>query len=272
MKNGKLMLASPFEDALSDLHTAIKDKHIFITLGWQDVATRYRRSRVGAVWLTINMLVMITVLGIVFGTLFRAPVAEFLPSLAVGIVVWGFLSGMITEGCDSFSSVRDTILQVKMPLSAHVFRVVVRNIFIFGHNVLILPVVFIFFMKPIGFEAFFSIFGLALLIVNAAWMIFFLSVICARFRDMTQVIQNIMQVMFYATPIIWSADMLPQRFGKDVLNFNPFYHLLAVVREPLLGQNPTTLNWVVPVFMAIIGWMFALAFFDYYRKRIPYWL
>ena len=266
------MFESNYKDALSDLYAAIKSKHIFIALGWQDVLTRYRRSRVGAFWLTINMLVMITVLGIVFGTLFRAPVADFLPNLAVGIVVWGFLSGLITEGCDSFSSVKDTVLEVKMPLSMHILRVVARNVFIFCHNITILPVVFIFFMRPISFEAILSIFGLFLVIVNATWMILFLSVVCTRFRDMTLITQNIMQVMFYATPIIWSADMLPQRFGQDMLNFNPFYHLLAVVREPLLGQSPSTLNWVVPVLMAIIGWMFVLAFFNHYYKRIPYWL
>lgn len=255
-----------------DIISAFKNYYIFTTLGWQDVRTRYRRSRVGAFWLTINMLIMIAVLGVVFGTIFRAPVAEFLPSLTIGIIVWGFISGLINEGCGSFIAAQETVLQVRMPLSTHILRVVWRNIIILGHNLLILPLVFLVFMKPIGFVATLSIIGLILLIINATWMMLILAVICTRFRDLTQIAQNAMQVLFYATPIIWHANMLPERFGQNLLNLNPFYHLLSIVREPLLGEMPTLTNWIVSVFMAIIGWMLALAFFDRYRKRVPYWL
>lgn len=258
--------------ARADIGSALKNYQIFSTLGWQDVATRYRRSRVGAFWLTINMLVMIAVLGVVFGTLFRTSVAEFLPSLTIGVIIWGFISSLINEGCVSFIVAQDTILQIRMSLATHVFRVVWRNIIITAHNLLILPLLFLVFMKPIGLVALLSIFGLALLVVNVTWMVFILSVICTRFRDFTQIMQNAMQVLFYATPIIWHADMLSQRLGKNLLNLNPFYHLLSIVREPLLGSAPTTMNWMVSIFMAIIGWAIALVFFDRYRRRVPYWL
>lgn len=236
------------------------------------MATRYRRSRVGAFWLTINMVVMIAVLGAVFSTLFRAPIAEFLPSLTIGIIVWGLVSGLINEGCASFFGAQDMILQVRMPLSTHVLRVIWRNVIIAGHNLLILPLVFLVFMKPVGAVALLAVLGLALLLANVAWMMIVLAVICTRFRDLTQIAQNAMQVLFYATPIIWHVDMLPARFGKDLLNLNPFYPLLNIVREPLLGNWPTAANWLVAAAMAIVGWTCALMFFDRYRKRIPYWL
>jgi ABC-type polysaccharide/polyol phosphate export permease len=259
-------------DALKDISDAFKNYHLFMTLGWQDVATRYRRSRVGAFWLTINMIVMISVLGAVFGTLFRAPIDQFLPSLTIGIIVWGLITGLINEGCVSFISAQDTILQVRMPLFTHLLRVVWRNMIITGHNLLILPILFIVFGKPLGPVAILSLFGLLLLIINACWMILIFSIICTRFRDLTQIIQNAMQVLFYATPIIWSVEMLQQRFALVFLNMNPFYHLLSVVREPLLGATPSATNWLVAIFMAVVGWAFALFFFNRYRKRIPYWL
>lgn len=259
-------------EAVDDILSALKNYHLFTTLGWQDVATRYRRSRVGAFWLTINMLVMIAVLGTVFGTLFRAPVTEFLPSLTIGIIVWGLISGLINEGCGSFIAAQEMILQVRVPLTTHILRVVWRNIIISGHNFLILPLLFLLFMKPIGFIALLSIIGLGLLVLNAVWMMLVLAVICTRFRDITQIAQNAMQVLFYATPIIWHADMLPAKIGKDLLNFNPFYHLLSIIREPLLGSMPSAMNWMVSITMAFIGWGFALAFFNRYHKRIPYWL
>lgn len=258
--------------ARSDLLAALRNYHLFTTLGWQDVATRYRRSRVGAFWLTINMSVMIAVLGFVFATLFRAPVAEFLPALTVGIIIWGLITGLINEGCGSFISAQETILQVRMPLTTHILRVMWRNLIVTGHNLLILPIVFLIFMKPISLLALLSLIGLVLLIANMVWMMLVLAVVCTRFRDITQIAQNAMQVLFYATPIIWHPDMLPDRYAKFILDFNPFYHLLSIVREPVLGNVPTTLNYVASVAMAIAGWAFALIFFGRYKKRIPYWL
>ena len=257
---------------VNDLHAGIRKKHIFMTLGWQDVIARYRRSRVGALWLTINMAVLIATLGIIFGSLFQTPIGNFLPSVAIGIIVWGLLSVTVSEGCDSFSSARDTILQVKMPLSIHILRVVTRNLIIFGHNALIIPIVFIIFAKPIGWLSFYALMGLLLLILNITWISFILSIVCTRFRDVTEIIKNLMQVMFYATPIIWGAEMLPKNIGETILNINPFYHLITIIRAPLLGQTPTFLNWVIPLSMALIGWVLALAFFGHYCKRVAYWL
>lgn len=259
-------------EALSDVFMAFKNYHLFTTLGWQDVATRYRRSRVGAFWLTINMVVMISVLGAVFGTLFRAPIEQFLPSLTIGIIVWGLITGLINEGCVSFISAQDTILQIRMPLFTHILRVIWRNLIITGHNIIILPVLFITFHKTIQATAFLSLLGLLLLVINAGWMMLATSIVCTRFRDLTQIIQNAMQVLFYATPIIWGVEMLQQRIALVFLNFNPFYHLLAIVRDPLLGIHPTSTNWLVTILMAVIGWFIALIFFNRFRKRIPYWL
>lgn len=259
-------------DSVVDILSALKKYHLFMTLGWQDVATRYRRSRVGAFWLTINMVVMISVLGAVFGALFRVPIDQFLPSLTIGIIVWGLITGLINEGCLSFISAQDTILQVRMPLFIHLLRVVWRNVIITGHNLLILPILFVVFNKSLGALALLSILGLILLLINACWMMLIFSIICTRFRDLTQIIQNAMQVLFYATPIIWSVEMLQQRVALVFLNMNPFYHLLSIVRDPLLGIAPTAMNWVVAVLMAVFGWAAALVFFNRYHKRIPYWL
>jgi lipopolysaccharide transport system permease protein len=127
-------------------------------------------------------------------------------------------------------------------------------------------------MKPIGFVALLSVIGFGLLVINLIWMMFILAVIGTRFRDFAQITGNAMQVLFYATPIIWSVEMLPGKLSKDLLNINPFYHLLSIVREPLLGIMPSATNWLVSIMMALIGWVFALVFFNRYRKRIPYWL
>jgi lipopolysaccharide transport system permease protein len=255
-----------------DLRAAVGKHHLATTLGWQDVASRYRRSRVGAFWLTINMGVLIAALSVVFGTLFRIPTEEFIPYLATGLILWGFFTSCVGEGCVGFVNSAQTILQVRMPLSTHLGLIIYRNITILGHNLLILPIVFLAFSRPISAEMLLVLPGFALLLLNIGWIVLVLSVICTRFRDMTQIVQNTLQVFFYLTPIIWSAALLPDRVGAHWLNINPFYHLISVVRAPLLGDLPTLVNWLAVIGMAAVGWAFAIPFFGKYRKRIPYWL
>lgn len=267
-----LPLKAPLSDAWRDIRTALHNYHLTATLGWQDVATRYRRSRVGAFWLTINMAVLITALGFVFGTLFGQPMNVFLPYLAIGMIMWGFLSTVVSEGCTGFVAAEGIILQVRMPLFTHVMRILWRNIIILGHNLLILPLLFLAFMKPVSPLALLAGPGFVLLVLNAAWMMLILAVVCARFRDMTQIVLNVMQVMFYLTPIIWSAALLPERTGTAMLNLNPLYHLISIVREPLLGVAPTITNWAFSGLMMMLGWTVALLVFGHYRKRVPYWL
>lgn len=267
-----LLFKAPLSDAWLDIRSALHNHHLITTLGWQDVATRYRRSRVGAFWLTINMAVLIGMLGFVFGTLFSQPMNEFLPYVATGLIVWGFLSTAISEGCTGFVSAEGIILQVRMPLFTHVMRVLWRNIIILGHNLLILPLLFLVFVKPVSPLALLAVPGFVLFVLNATWMMLILAVVCARFRDMTQIVQNMVQVLFYLTPIIWSAALLPKRAGTAMLDLNPFFHLISIVRAPLLGEAPTFLNWALSSLMMFVGWAVALLFFGRYRKRVPYWL
>jgi lipopolysaccharide transport system permease protein len=269
-------VTSPAQSSLhrgwADIAAALRRNDLALTFGWHDVTQRYRRSRVGAFWLTINMGVLIGTIGLVFGTLFRTPMNEFLPYVTIGLVIWGFLQTTINEGCEGFVASEGIILQVRMPLFTHLLRVLYRNLGILGHNVLILPIVFLTFLRPVGWSALLAIPGLALLVLNAAWIILVLAVVCARFRDMTQVMQNVMQVFFYFTPIIWNAETLPARVGSTLVLVNPLFHLLTVVRAPLLGATVGLESWAVAVGMAVVGWAFALPFYGRYRQRVPYWL
>jgi len=263
---------SDWSSAVRDIREALGTYHLIGTLGWQDVGPRYRRSRVVAFWLTINIAVMLGALGLVFGTLFGQPMREFLPFLAVGLIVWNFISASINEGCTALSDASGIVLQVRMPLWVHVARVMWKNLMIFGHNILIIPLVFLVFWRPISPVALLAIPGFLLLVANLLWIMMIVSVVCARFRDITQIVTNAVQVLFYLTPVIWNAEIMANRVGKTLLYGNPFYSLMTIVRAPLLGDIPSALNWTIAAGMAIIGWTIALWFYGNRLKRVPYWL
>lgn len=259
--------------AIHDLQLALGERsETALRLGWVDIAQRYRRSKLGPFWITISMAVTILGMGLVFGTLFGINLRDFLPFLAIGMITWTFIVSVITEATTTFVSSEGIIKQIKLPYFTYIFRMIWRNTIIFGHNILILPVVMLVFLLPFGFVSFLAIPGFAILCVNLAWLSLVLAVICTRYRDLTQIIVSGLQLWFFVTPIIWLPSLMIEKGRLVFLNVNPFYHLIEVVRAPLLGQIPNTLSWVVCTLMAILGWFFALWFFGKYQKRIAYWL
>ena len=241
-------------------------------LGWQDVRQRYRRSALGPFWLTITMGVMIGTIGVVFGQIFNSPMAEFLPFLAAGMIFWGFISSVITDGCTGFIAAESIIKQLPIPLFVHILRMIWRNLLIMAHNIVIIPLVFLAVGKSVSWMAFISIPGLFLLVANLTWIALTLAIICTRYRDMPQIVGSILQILFYLTPIMWMPNLLPKRAGLYLLDLNPAYHLLEIVRAPLLGQLPTLMNWEVSLGFALVGWGLAIAVYGRYKQRIAYWL
>ncbi len=260
------------EDSLVDIVAGIQQYFLAGMLGWQDIRHRYRRSALGPFWLTISMGIMIGTIGIVFGQIFSSPIKEFLPFLTIGLVLWGFISTVATESCLVFVNSEGIIKQLPLPLFLHIMRMLWRNVIIFAHNILILPLVFLFFGRQFHLVAVLSILGFILVVINLAWVALFLGVICSRFRDLYQIVKSLLQIVFYVTPILWMPHLIPKRAGMYIIEINPAYHLLEVVRSPLLGKYPTLLNWEVSLVLAIVGWCGALFFYGCYRQRIAYWL
>ena len=267
----RLQIRESFAEAWSDISLGLKNHHVITVLGMQDILTRYRRSKVGAFWLTIGIATTIATLYIVFGTLFKQNISEFLPYLAIGVILWNFISSAILDGCNSFIVSSDTILQVKMPLFVHVMRVLWSNTIILAHNVVILPLVFLFLLKPLSFVALLAIPGMLIVMLNLSWIMLMLSVICARYRDFSMIVQNVTQVLYFFTPIMWSETLMPERAGI-LLRINPFYHLVSIVRAPLLGKLPSMLNWEYSLVVLVLGWILATYLFGRFYSKIAYWL
>lgn len=258
--------------SIGDISDALMSYRIALIFGWQDIAQRYRRSRVGAFWLTLNMAVYIGALGLIFGTLFRSDMAEYLPHMCAGVIVWGLITTSLSEGCTTFSGASGIILQVRLPLFIHVMRILWKSIVIFFHNILIFPILCLILGNSFNWYVLLAVPGFLLVCFNLAWMMLVLATLCCRFRDMTQIVTNVLQICFYLTPILWTMDHLPATAPKWIFEANPFYHFIQLIRAPLFGTPPALVSWMMVTGLAAVGWLFALAFFGKYRWRIPYWL
>ena len=245
---------------------------LLLSLGWSDIRLRYRRSILGPWWLTIGMAINITIIGLIFGKIFNISVGYYLPYVAIGIVLWNFIVGCISEGCLSFISADAIIKQLPIPLQIHIFRVFWRNIVILGHSLLILPVVMIFSEYNLSWNLLYIIPGILIFLANILWVITILGILCTRYRDLPQIVSSILQVFFYVTPIIWLPQLLESKKYMSVLEINPLYHLIQIVRNPLLGEAIPQASWVISISLALFGLIASHLLFLRYKKRIAFWL
>jgi lipopolysaccharide transport system permease protein len=195
---------------------------------------------------------------------------EFFPSLAIGLTLWTFLSSSILEGCASFTLAEGIVKQLPIPLFIHVERVIARNFIIFLHNAMIIPLVLLFSAVSWSWLMLLCVFGMCLLMINLLWSALFVAIVCTRYRDLPQIISNAVQIAFYVTPIMWTASQFSDY--QLLVDLNPLYHLIEIVRAPLLGKSPSLENWLVSIVMALVGWALTVVFFSRYRGRIAYWL
>lgn len=257
--------------AVEEFSKSLANPHLWALLGWYDIRQRYRRSVLGPLWLTLSTGVMIGTLGVLWSTLFKTDIHDYLPFFGTGYVVWSLLSGQINEACTGFIQFEATMKQIRLPLPVYLLRLLARNVIIFGHNAVIIFIVIQFVgdgFKPVALLA---IPGLALLCIALMFLSVIVAIICTRFRDMPPVIQNLTMIAYYLTPIMWHEQNIGPKY-RWIAGWNPFSHLINIVRSPLLGQAPTFLNWTVAsgltLAFALVSWILLAK----HRNRVAYWL
>lgn len=256
-----------------DLKEGFQKWQIWLTLAHQDIKIRYRRSVLGPFWLTISMAITLYSMGYLYSHLFHVQLEAYYPYLVAGMLGWTLISTLMSEYTDGLVSYQSLIRQIKLPYTLHIHRIAARNILIFFHNILVLlPIYYIFHNDAqINWCSLLLIPGLILIYINALSFGMILAIIGARYRDMSQLIKSLIQIIFFVTPVIWKPTMLGER-AHLFIALNPFYAMLEFIRKPLLGQLPNLASLVVAIFVTIIGFVLASFLFIRCRKRIIYWL
>ncbi len=260
----------PFIESIFDFKDGFKMYHLWGRLGWNDILQRYRRSFFGPFWLTISMAVLVGALGFLYANLFKVELADYLPFLAIGFILWQLVSGILLDGCNVFVHSEGVIKQIKLPLSLHVYRLLWRNLLTFFHNAIVIVFVMYYFDIPVTYNTLGALAGLILIILNGTWFSFLLGMLCARYRDLNPTIGSLVTLSFFVTPIIWNPSLIPDR--AYILLYNPFYHFVESIRGPLLGTPVATETWLILIAITFIGWLIVLPAAATMHRRLVYWL
>ncbi len=257
--------------AIQDLTLGFSQTRIGYLLAWQEIKQRYHRTVLGPIWITLNTGAFVFALGLVFSALLNSNIEQFLPFLATGIVVWYLLSGILNEAPSAFVSSQHIIRSMSFPFTLFLLRLLFRNAIVFLHNVVIIAIVVAIFPVQINANTLLVFVGVLLLLGNCLWMSLMLAIIGTRYRDITQLVATALQFLFFLTPLVWERNILK---GGNLywVDANPFYHLIELVRAPILGTPPSELTFIYTIVMLVVGGTGSVLMFARYRASLTYWL
>jgi ABC-type polysaccharide/polyol phosphate export permease len=277
------MALTPFEDtstglrslsetAADDLLRGLRKTELWGRLGWLDVKRRYRRTTIGPFWNSITLAVYVLTVGTVGAAIWHQNIYDYLPFLVSGMIVWTLVSTIILESCNLFIAGQSLFRNIRFDYSILSYALVWRNFIVLLHNFAIYFLV-VLVLKPslLSFTALLAIPGLALVLLNGLWVSLLFGIVCLRFRDVPPLVSSALQISMLITPLFWPADTLTGPKRLVFVELNPLYHVVDVVRGPLVGHVPEAISYAVVVIMAIGGWSLTYAMFKRFRKRIAYW-
>ena len=256
--------------AYSDILGGTRMWALWMRLGWEDTKLRYRRSVLGPLWLTLGTGLMVMGMGFIWSILWGMKISEYFPYLTAGFITWQLIMSAVSEGARTYSDQAGLIHSLPLPLTVHSFRLSIKLMMGFAHNLLVFIVVALIFQVPVTIWTLALFPGLILIYVNCLWASILLGMIGVRYRDVANILDVVMGLLVFVTPIVWRAEMLGSK--RIIANLNPFTHYLSIIRSPLLGQAPETMSYVVVLAITVVGCILALITFKRYRGRVAFWV
>jgi ABC-type polysaccharide/polyol phosphate export permease len=257
-------------DAVADISAGFARYPLWSYMAVRELKLRYARSFIGPFWVTLTMAAWVIGMSLVSGGLFGASLRDSMPYVTLGIVAWTFLATVLNESASCVVAAKHILLQSRMPVTTFVWLVLFRNLIVAGHNMAIFAVLVVAFGLWPNMNWLWLLAGLPPLLLAALGMSLLVAVITPRYRDLAPLIGSLTTIGFLLSPVMWRPDnMVRFRFIYD---YNPFAHLIAIFREPLLGRVPPIESLEAAGATAAVTLLLGFLALAGVRRRLTYWL
>lgn len=255
---------------LTDLRIGIRQREFWLYQARQKLRLQYARSIIGPFWLTLTMLIQLVALTYLFTGLFGASIDLVAPWVTIGVIVWTFFSTSVNESTSTLIVHKPYLMEGEFSVSGFVFSALMKNVFVALHHFLLLIGLIIWFGLWPNANWLWLLVSLPVFLLTVASICIILAILTARFTDLRPLTENILMVGFFLTPVLWRPQSLLK--NEFIATFNPLTHLLAIIREPLLGHAPEPLSWIMALCMCGLSLMVAVILLGTLRRRIALWI
>jgi lipopolysaccharide transport system permease protein len=256
---------------LTSLQRLSRYRALIAGLVARELRARYRGSVLGFFWSFVNPLLSLLIYTFVFTVVMpgirpktHEPYALF---MFCGILPWTWFSSSLLEASNVLVAGGNLIRKVLFPAEVLPLVTVLSGLVHFGLGFVILAAFLIYYRQPIEPVdlAWFPVIVLVQLVLTAG-LALLVSSLTVHFRDVRDLLQNLLTLWFFATPIIYPLSLAPANV-QQLLNLNPFTHLAIAYQEVLFVPGPFSQWWRVPVAGAVAVAAFLTGYFVFDRLR-----
>lgn len=257
----------PFKTFVDVLVQSFANYNFWINSAIIDLKVRFNSTILGYSWLLISFLVFVLFLGYIYSNVFNISYSIYLKYISTGFAFWLLFNNCINEGCSVILNSKSLINESNLPFFVYHLRNVFKNFVIF----------LVAFIVPLSINFFYHfsfvsiIFILLFFIYIFIFLIFssiFLSIINIYVRDVSHIINNLLRLLFFVTPIFW----LEENYNgpKFILDINPVYHIIKLLRNILEGSNVDLFSISYLIILLILIFLFSVLIFKKYRDVLVY--
>jgi ABC-2 type transport system permease protein len=215
----------------------------------KEIRGKYKGSFLGVLWSFVNPLLMTLIYAIVFPFILRNTTPHYVTYLIIGVLPWNWFTTVIGQGTTSFLSNAGIIKKVYFPREIIPISVVTSGLVNFLISCLIIVIFLI--CSGIGFSKYILFFPLILVVeyIICLAAVFLTSAINVYIRDAEYIINFLIQMLFYATPILYTMDMFPARF-QAILKLNPLVTIINSYRNIFFYKTTPEVKSLIILFFA----------------------
>lgn|GEM_PF-816820 len=263
--------AKPGAATWSDVSTVFNRFEAIVKEGVNDIVSRYRRSFLGPLWSMVGTIVFVAGFMILGRFLFKITDNTYVVYVTCGVVFWTFIFSTLAEGAGMYTNPATASTGFHLSFAEIPIRMMIRNLIVLLLNAPIVFGVSLFFVRWDNWTSLLFIPGLILVVSVLIPVAIVLGVFGARLRDLPPAVASLLQFGFYLSPVFWLAESIPQGAPHLILDLNPFYHMLQVVRKPFLNEIAPLEHYLILLGLSLGGWTIAVIVFARFRRRIIYW-
>jgi len=256
--------------ALKEIWTSIFTWKIWLYIGLEDVIGRYRRTVLGPLWIVISQCAFIVGLYLIRRSISGGTDTNYLLYLSISIPAWNLISTFLTEGTSALLRSKGYIESYPLPLPIFVIRTVFAALVNFAHLLVVFVIIALISRAAPTLNLIAFIPGLIIVSIFGLGVSLGLAALGARFRDLGPAMVSVVGLMFVLSPVFWVPTS--EQVHSAIVQFNPLYYLLEVVREPLLASPMVLANWGIATGLSVLSLIVGSIIYKIMRPSIVYWL
>lgn len=200
------------------------------SLTLRELKARYRASVLGFLWTFLNPTLNMIVYAIVFGYVFAQAIRDYPYFLFTALLPWIFFATSVGTGASSVSDRRDLLTKVRFPAQVLPATVVATNLLNYLLSLPLLVGLGIFYGQWPTWHVVLFLPIVALQTVFILGLTYLVSAFNVALRDLQHIVLNVMQMLFFLTPIVWPIERVPAKLQSFVLYGNPMAALINAYR------------------------------------------